>query len=366
MTTPKTILFDGERCRHPNTGLYHYCSELYREIFRLGASEFKLRFLGPDRAIFSDGPTQESLVPLGRLNKLPVPLRRKERYLGRSQGQADLMHLTFQNSYYLPPKGSATKILLTIHDLNFLHEEGVKERKKVRNLATIQDRIRRADHLVFISRYAHEDARAALDLGDKPYDIIYNGCQYSEGATPAPEAFPVEGDFLFAMGTVNPKKNFHTLLPLIVGNELKLVIAGRPDPTYQEKIEAEARALGIADRILLTGPVSEGQKCWFYQNCLAFCFPSLAEGFGLPVIEAMSFGKPVFLSRLTSLPEVGGAEAFYFDDFDPRSMVASFTAGMARFHSEPEHADRLRSHAARFSWKKAASQYLSLYRLLTS
>ena len=65
-------------------------------------------------------------------------------------------------------------------------------------------------------------------------------------------------------------------------------------PWYQRKIEEEAKRLGVTERVIFTGAISENDKYWYYQNCTAFVFPSIAEGFGLPVIEAMYFGKPVF------------------------------------------------------------------------
>ena len=98
------------------------------------------------------------------------------------------------------------------------------------------------------------------------------------------------------------------------------------------------------------------------RNCDAFLFPSLTEGFGLPVIEAMQFGKPVFLFKATSLPEVGGTLAFYWSSFDPDAMAAVFHAGMAAFASDPNYPLESIAHARRFSWDKAASEYLAFYR----
>ncbi|HEY9046964.1 MAG TPA: glycosyltransferase, partial [Ohtaekwangia sp.] len=92
-------------------------------------------------------------------------------------------------------------------------------------------------------------------------------------------------------------------------------------------------------------------------------FPSLAEGFGLPVLEAMYYGKPVFLSKLTSLPEVGGEHAYYFDNFSPEHMREVFVKGM--HHYETTHPEAMiKAWALRFSWDNTAKEYLSLYREL--
>ena len=109
--------------------------------------------------------------------------------------------------------------------------------------------------------------------------------------------------------------------------------------------------------------IDDAQKAWAYAHCTGFLFPSLTEGFGLPPIEAMHFGKPVFLARRTCLPEIGGDAADYFDDFDAGSMRRVVEAGLAR-QREPGRADAIRAHAAQFDWDRAAGAYLDLYRRL--
>jgi glycosyltransferase involved in cell wall biosynthesis len=109
--------------------------------------------------------------------------------------------------------------------------------------------------------------------------------------------------------------------------------------------------------------ISDAQKAWVYAHCAGFLFPSLAEGFGLPPIEAMHFGKPVFLARRTCLPEIGGDAADYFDDFDPAHMKHMVQKGLAR-NAQPGRAQAIQQHAAQFDWDRAASAYLALYRRL--
>ena len=109
--------------------------------------------------------------------------------------------------------------------------------------------------------------------------------------------------------------------------------------------------------------ITEAQKAWAYASCAGFLFPSLTEGFGLPPIEAMHFGKPTFLARRTCLPEIGGDAADYFDDFDPQAMRRVVEAGL-RAARQPGHAARVQAHAAQFDWDTAAGAYLALYRRL--
>jgi glycosyltransferase involved in cell wall biosynthesis len=106
--------------------------------------------------------------------------------------------------------------------------------------------------------------------------------------------------------------------------------------------------------------ITDAQKAWAFARCAGFLFPSLTEGFGLPPLEAMHFGKPVFLSRLTSLPEVGGDAAYYFDDWSPAAMRSVVEAGL-RQGAEATRAAQVKQHAARFDWDSAAAAYLALY-----
>ena len=122
--------------------------------------------------------------------------------------------------------------------------------------------------------------------------------------------------------------------------------------------------MGVNERLRLIGPISEAEKSWYYQNCYAFAFPSLSEGFGLPVAEAMSVGKPVFLSDKTALPEIGKDVAFYFSDFNEVRMQNVFISGMELYKKNTAWQKGSGNAALIFCWQKAASQYIDLYRSL--
>ena len=115
--------------------------------------------------------------------------------------------------------------------------------------------------------------------------------------------------------------------------------------------------------MILPCPVTEKEKWWLLQHCTAFAFPSLSEGFGLPVIEAMYFGKPVLLSNLSSLPEIGGNCAYYFNTFEAAEMQHTLAAGLAHYH-ENNMAGQIRERAQIFSWQHAARQYMHIYNSL--
>jgi glycosyltransferase involved in cell wall biosynthesis len=151
------------------------------------------------------------------------------------------------------------------------------------------------------------------------------------------------------------------MLPMLKETDFDLIIAGEKNSSYAQEILEEAAKLGISKRVILPGSVSEDEKMWLYQHCEAFLFPSIAEGFGLPVIEAMSFGKPVFLSPYTSLPEVGGPHAYYFSDFEAPHMIEVLTKGLEDYRLIPQRKTDIQQWAAKFSWDVAAREYLQIY-----
>jgi glycosyltransferase involved in cell wall biosynthesis len=168
------------------------------------------------------------------------------------------------------------------------------------------------------------------------------------------------------MGYINTKKNYHVLLPLLKNEQIEMVIAGRLDePDYIEKMKKQATALGVADRLHLPGPVSEGEKSWYLRNCLAFVHPSLAEGFGAPVVEAMQFGKPLFLSALTSLPEIAGDTGYYFQSFDSEHVCDIFGKGMEDFRKNGM-SDRIIKKGQDYNWEQKAQEYLKVYTSLAA
>jgi glycosyltransferase involved in cell wall biosynthesis len=337
-----------EKAKVPLSGLGQFCLHLGAELARQRPAGMDLTFYLPRerRGAFGEGVRYVDHSPVHKL-------------LAASRAPFDVWHCIHQDSRYLPPR-RATRLVLTIHDLNFMQKyEGARRAAKLRAL---QGRVDRADAVTFISRFAEADARAHLRLDGKPTRVVYNG----NSLVPCPDApapaWAPRGPFLFALGIVQPKKNFHVLVPFLRGLEGRsLVIAGAAGSPYAAEIRALAAREGVADRVLLPGAVGDAERFWLYAHCEAFLFPSRAEGFGLPVIEAMSLGKPVFLSRLTSLPETGGEEAFYFDDFDPDDMRRTFRAGLDAASRDPGKAGRLRAWAARFSWERAAREYLRLY-----
>jgi glycosyltransferase involved in cell wall biosynthesis len=157
-----------------------------------------------------------------------------------------------------------------------------------------------------------------------------------------------------------PKKNPELLVRMMEWlPDQKLVIAGSLKGDYARNLKTLAEQLP-ARNVEFVGEVDDAQKAKLYAGCKMFLFPSLCEGFGLPPIEAMKFGKPVALSNLTSLPEIGGPNGCYWDELEPRKMAEQLTLFM-NDHCSEESSAEIKNWAAQLTWEECARRYAELY-----
>lgn len=267
----------------------------------------------------------------------------------------DLWHSIHQMSPFRPSSRS-TRRIVTIHDVNFIYEKrGAKRQKYTHRLQRECDS---ADEICFISRFAQKDTAKHINIGDKPQYVIYNGVATLTEGPQEPVAQASDGTpFMLSIGVLKAKKNLHTLLPMMdLMPGFRLIIAGDDSDTYAQQLRDQ---LPQHPNVSIVGTVSNEQRRWLYAHCSALLFPSLSEGFGLPIIEAMQWGKPVFCSDRTSLPEIGSTHAFYFTDFEPESMAAVVKRGLAAFDATAALAEQ--KYAAAYSYESHMRQYWSIY-----
>lgn len=284
-----------------------------------------------------------------------LPASRWQRYVPTPGPPCALWHRLDHFNNLRTTRGTRLRSV-TIHDLNFVYSKsGSGYRRGDR-------RVRKAlacnDHVVTISRYVREDIQRRYDA-TRAIEVVYNGARslVTSARTPVPE---VEGKpFLFHLSRMSPAKNTRAIVELArTWPQMEFVLAGPERSDSVELRDELARAPLPNLRVMLD--ITDEQKAWLYEHCAGFLFPSLTEGFGLPPIEAMHFGKPVIVSDRTCLPEIGGDAAHYVTAFDPASMRAVVEPAIAPA-AAAARADLVRRHAARFDWDRAAADYMTLF-----
>ena len=343
-------------------GEFDYC--IGKEIEKLAASckdRISFYFLVHPSMMHAFGPDVHCLPITRRTMKLlNVPVI--SGLIQRKWPHFDLIHYTDQ----LPKTTNinARYKLMTWHDINFMHNHIPRIKKWKRTWRTAR-LLRRCTHLSFISNFAAHDVMTHFSVR-VPWRIIPNGASDLTGI-PSPDTRTLNGQqlptrFLFSISRWAPKKGQHLMVEMMQFlPDHHLVLAGTSHDSYRHLVEETVRRLRLKNVTLLNA-VSEEEKAMLYRNCESFLFPSQSEGFGLPVIEAMHFGKPTFLSRLTALPETGGDAAYYFDDLQPESMAATVQEGLRDFATDKEgKAMAIKAHAEKFSWSTAAGSYFQYY-----
>lgn len=346
------IVLDCVSAKSTVSGLYQVCLNLGNALLR-HADRAREEFT------FYVHPSQQDLF--GQHQRY-IAQKESHRFFQRPLQSCDVWHSTIQDAR-IKPRNRRIKVVLTIHDLNFLIQRKDEPSKIKKYLGRVQAGVDRADYIVCISEYTRQTVLTHLQTHGKPVDLIYNGCTINEFPGYDTPVYRPLRPFIFALGALVPKKNFHVLPSLLKHNDYELVIAGTRHSEYEQLIMQQAALFGATDRVRLTGEIKEEDKHWYYKHCTAFAFPSLAEGFGLPLVEAMYYGKPAFIAVGTSLPEIGGDLVYCFNNFEPEHMQNVFEEGMHDYiKAKPMQA--IRERALKFSWDQAAMDYLSVYRKL--
>ena len=343
----KSLLLDIYKTNKLHSGLGQFSLNFHNALLE-NHGNWDLEFLIPSNFQYQN----ENIA-----NYMKVDLF--NRYFPNLGSKPSLWHSLQQFPSHQPPKGC--KQILTVHDLNFLIEK--EEHKAKKYLHRLQSNIDRADIITSISHYTRNVLSENIDLKGKKVHVIHNGVLLQEFPESSRPLSAKADKFFFSIGIFSEKKNFHSLLPLF--QKLKgqhLFIAGDHQTEYGKRLKKEIDSMGLSEQVHILGKIKEEDKYWYYKNCEAFLFPSMAEGFGMPLIEAMSQGKAVFASDKCSLPEIGGDAAFYWENFDPNHMLQVLERGLEKKRQNPqEFAKRQMQQAAQFSWEKCIQDYLNLY-----
>jgi glycosyltransferase involved in cell wall biosynthesis len=264
--------------------------------------------------------------------------------------------------------------VVTVHDLGYRHyPEAHRPFDRWYLDWTTRRHTRVARHLIADSEATKQDLVDFYRADPGQISVVYLGRDESLAPVTEPDiiartkaTYNIEGDYLLYLGTLHPRKNlvrlveaFHRALGSIRDEQLKLVIAGRRGWLYDD-IFATVQRLGLAERVLFPGYVPDEAKPALLSGALAYVFPSLYEGFGLPVLEAMACGVPVLTSNRSSLPEVAGQAALLVDPRRTDEMAAGLVELINNGELRNQLIERGFRQIQKFSWQKAGAQVLDI------
>ncbi|MDQ2998585.1 MAG: glycosyltransferase family 4 protein, partial [Chloroflexota bacterium] len=226
---------------------------------------------------------------------------------------------------FIAPTRRACPAVVTIHDLAFMHYPEILDASARAYYGQVSSNAQRADAIIAVSESTRQDIAQFLDIPIEQIDVIYEAAAplythipLREGEARVLNSTPVAADtFMLFVSTLEPRKNLPTLL-----QALRICLDRRPEAGYRlvivgrrgwrdDAIFQTARDLKLADHVLFTGGVGQYDLRWLYNACRLYINPSLYEGFGLPLLEAMACGAPCLAAATSSLPEIGGEAAIY-------------------------------------------------------
>jgi glycosyltransferase involved in cell wall biosynthesis len=295
--------------------------------------------------------------------RLPIPVQ-------WFTGKLDLFHAP---DFVLPPIQGNIPTLLTVHDLSFIHYPDTFTPALVNFLNNVVPRsVNRATHILADSYATKSDL---VDLWQVPKDkitVLYSGVHprfqpsNDEQKLAAVRQKHELGDtpYLLSLSTIHPRKNYQMLIrafkPIAEQFPHNLIIGGGKGWLY-EPVFAEVEKQGLQGRVKFIGFVDDEDLPALYTQATLFLFPSLYEGFGLPLLEAMACGVPVISSNSSSLPEVAGNSALTLDPLRPHLWTKTIT----QLLQDPSQRVKMVSAGFRqtqdFTWQRSANQLLQIY-----
>ena len=319
----------------------------------LGFTSDRIRYDNPGRA--------PSI--LWRHLRLPLAMRR------------DGIDLHFSPSYFLPLLKVCPSVV-AVHDIIFkVHPEWfIRDRRLLFDGLFIRE-VKRAERITTLSHHSKRDIVNVLNID--PAKVVVIPIAADELFRPignellindAKKRHGIDDGFVFTVGSVHTRRNLVRLIEAIslasgrLGRDLKLLIVGEPAP-FRPPIDlaGTAHSYGLDDQVIHVEYISDEDLLLLYNACDLFVYPSLYEGFGLPVIEAMACGTPVACSNATSLPEVAGKAAVYFDPTDAGDMANA----MIRILDDSPLKEKLSragiERASTFSWRRTAEETLKVF-----
>ena len=344
----KSIFLETHNLRNSFTGLGTFNYELIKAFSKFNLENYQLIINTPNTKVlkeeFGNKFCYHKYTSLSRHS------------LFRIRKKYDLWHSVNQNTKVEP--FYTNQYLLTVHDVHFV--DNLKLNK------IFEEKLKRSTAINYISEFVKKETHEYFNIPNIPEYVIYNGNPIStiiDTSDYIPNV-PVNKPFFYSISDFIERKNFISIIKMMKEiTDFNLIISGNSDKEYGFEVKKFIINNQLQNKVFLTGKVNDIGKQFYMKNCTAFLFPSIKEGFGIPPIEAMAFGKPIFLSNKTSLPEIGGNVSNYWNNFDPIDMKKVLFEGLNEHeNNKPQNELLLKNRAASFSWEKAANEYFEVYK----
>ena len=280
---------------------------------------------------------------------------------------ANLVH----GPVFVGPLAAPCPLVITIHDLSFIRFPRLfrpANRLYLKTMTRLS--ARRARRLIAVSRHTARESAQLLGIPQERISVVYHGVDPAFRPLPTEQvvAFRERRNlpqcFVLFVGTLEPRKNLIRLVEAfarIRNGDSKLILVGGKGWLYDD-LFATVDELGLCDRVLLPGYVPNEELPLWYNAATAFAYPSLYEGFGMPVTEAQACGTPVLASNTTSLPEAAGDAALLVDPLEPEAIAAGLDRLLGDRLLREQLRDRGLAHARTFTWSRTARETVEVYR----
>lgn len=301
-------------------------------------------------------------------NFIPIPYRL---FFGKN---TDITHFF---NYYVPP-GVAGKRVTTVCDMVYeAYPETMNKKTRCMLRLSMKRSIRRAHHIVTISEFSKGQIMEYLGVEDERITVVPCGVDHTAFHPDIPDPsrravrakFGLDDRYFLYLGTLEPRKNLVRLVEAYAqlvrmrSGVPTLCIAGRKGWQFRDIFEA-VRNNELEDKVVFTGYVDEADAPALMAEALAFVFPSLYEGFGLPPLEAMACGTPVIVSGTGSLPEVVGDAGVLVDPRDAYAIARAMENMMDDAAMRERYSKQGLARAAGYTWENAAAALVGMYRRL--
>ncbi|MFA6492780.1 MAG: glycosyltransferase family 1 protein [Patescibacteria group bacterium] len=367
------IAIDASRAVNEKAGIGRYTLELIKKLIEIDKENQYLLLFSFMREDAYKTKIIKSLKSANVKTKVfKIPGNLKEKVWGWQMpwfkhllGDADIFYAP---SFFEVNMGLNIPQVVTIYDLTtFLFPEHrgqeVSERLNLRTRKACQKAVK----IIAISESTKNDLEKHLKIKQAKIKVVYPGKnELPEPVKNLPSTLK-NGSYILAVGTIEPRKNLtglfkaYALLPIKLQEKYPLVIVGAEGWNEEETFNT-FNHLKLEGKVKFLGFVPDSMLAKLYKEAAVFVYPSLYEGFGFPVLEALSYGVPVVTSSVSSLPEVAGKAAVLVNQEDPKSI----SSGLQRLLEHKQEADDLRKiakiQADKFSWEKAAKETLKVFK----